>query len=521
MHTEDYNARQASDAGTVPNASSLNHSTPQSSADDSTDQTPKRSVEVDFCELENGTLVEMIQNPHDATKSVLAICENGQVRYVEKLECSSQVLVPVPKDAEIIRHVRLADAAESFDSVKSLLADISVVLAVTLELPIKHVFLLASFVVSTWFVEKLPIAPYLAFVGPPGSGKTAALRVLNLLCRRSLLTADISSAAFYEVCDRMTTTVLIDEAATVTNRRELFHLLRAGTTQGFIAVRKGKSFKSYGARVVSWTELPDDPALNSRCILIPMKSCTRTDLLLPTDPRIVHLAKKLQRQLLQFRLTNYKTLALPRIVEEEELQPRTRDLFRALALPLGEEKEICEGLLAFLKQQESLRDVLSVYQSSVLESLYDVIHAYPERNALKVSELTECVNANLRERGEVGTLKEKRVGNILTSLHLMNRQRLNSGYVLWVNRETREQIHSQARIYRVNAGPTSEMSARCELCHITSVGTADGATPKPSEKSERVEAKRSRERREHRERGKRRIKRKPVRAVPAAGSRRL
>jgi hypothetical protein len=30
-----------------------------------------------------------------------------------------------------------------------------------------------------------------------------ALRVLNLQRRRSLLTADISSAAFYELCDRM------------------------------------------------------------------------------------------------------------------------------------------------------------------------------------------------------------------------------------------------------------------------------------------------------------------------------
>jgi hypothetical protein len=487
MHSKGHNIPEESPAEIIPNASCLNRSIAPSSADDATDQTPKRTVEVGFCELENGTLVEMIQNPHDATKSVLAICENGQVRYAEKLECANQVLVPVPKDAEIIRHVRLANAAESFDSVKTLLADIVLVLSLTLELPMENVFLLSSFVLSTWFVEKLPIAPYVAFVGPPGSGKTAALRVLNLLCRRSLLTADISSAAFYEVCDRMTATVLIDEAATVTNRRELFHLLRAGTTQGFIAVRKSSSFKSYGARVVSWTELPNDPALNSRCILIPMKSSTRTDLLPPIDPRIVHLAEKLQRQLLQFRIKNFKTLALPKIVEEEKLQPRTRDLFRALALPLGEEKEVCEALLALLKQQESLREVLSVDQSAILESLYDMIHVYPERNALAVSELTACVNANLRERGEVGNLKEKRVGNILTSLHLTNRQRLNSGYVLWVNRKTREQIHSQARIYGVNAGPTSEKSARCDLCQIANADTADGSTPKSSEKNERVE----------------------------------
>jgi 2-oxo-4-hydroxy-4-carboxy--5-ureidoimidazoline (OHCU) decarboxylase len=521
MHNEGRKKAEEYQAETAPNASSLNYSTPRLSAEDATDQKPKRIVEVEFSELEDGTLLEMIENPQDATKSLLAIWNNGQVGYVEKLERGNQVLVPVPKDAKIIRHVRLADGAESFDSVMILLEDIIVVLRATLELSIDHAFLLASFVLSTWLVEKLPIAPYLALVGPPGSGKTTALRVLNLLCRRSLLTADISSAAFYEVCDRMITTILIDEAATVTNRRELFHLLRAGTTQGFIAVRKRNSFKSYGARVVSWIELPNDPALNSRCILIPMKSCTRTDLLLPTDPRVIHLAKKLQRQLLQFRLENYKTQVLPRITEEEKLQPRTRDLFRALAQPLGEEKEICEALLALLKRQEPLRDVLSAYQSAVLESLYDVIHAHPELSALKLSKLAECVNANLREKGEVGDLMEKRVGNILTSLHLTNRQRLNSGYVLRLDRETRKEIHSQARTYWLNAGPRSQMSATCELCQITGVSTADGSTPKSSENSERVEAKSSRERGEHHERVKRRNKRKPRRAIPAANSRRL
>lgn len=490
----------------------------QFSADDATIQKPKRSVEVDFCELEDGTLVELIENPHDATKSILAICENGQIRYVEKLERDNQVLVPIPKDVGVIRHVSLANATEPFDSIRNLLADIMVVLRATLELSIEQIILLASFVLSTWFVEKLPIAPYVAFVGPPGSGKTTALRVLNLLCRRSLLTADISSAAFYEACNQMTPTILIDEAATVSNRRELFHLLRAGTTQGFIAVRKNNFFKSYGARVVSWIELPDDPALNSRCILIPMKSCTRTDLLLPTDPFIVSQAKKLQRQLLQFRLKNFKTLALPKIMEKEKLQTRTRDLFRALALPLGEDKEICEVLVELLRQQESLREVLSIYQSAVLGFLYEAIHSCPEWNALSIMELTEGINAVLRQRGEPGRISEKKVSTILTSLHLTNRTRTNSGYVLWLDRQTREEIHSLARTYRLNTGPTSAMSALCELCQILGGRPTGGPTTKPIAESE---ANGLRERRELREHGKRRTKRKPTRAVPATSSRRL
>jgi energy-coupling factor transporter ATP-binding protein EcfA2 len=519
MHNKGHKARQASRAEIAPSASSLNSSTPHSSADGQTGKGPKRTAEVDFCELADGTLVEMIEKPRDPAQSFLAT-KNGRVRYMEKLDCGDRVLIPISKDGDIIRHVRLANGADAYESARDLLAGIMLVLSNTLELSWGQLLLLGCFVLSTWFVEKLSTAPCVALVGPPGSGKTTALRILNLLCRRALLTADVSSAAFYEVCNRMTPTLLIDEAATLDNRRQLLHLLRSGTSQDFVAVRKGSTYKSYGARVVSWLELPDDAALNSRCVIIPMTSCRRTDLLTPADPGVLRAAQMLQRQLLRFRLLNYKKLTLPKITGEEELMPRTRDLFRALALPLGKEKEICEGLCALLKQQESVREVLSVFQSAVLDNLYDTIHAYPELNALKVGDLTESVNADLRQRGEPGTLTEKRVGSLLTSLQLTNRVRTNVGYVLWLNHQTRAKIHSLARAYGVKGGPTADMTARCQLCQITSERSTAGSTTKPIDGNGRSEANSSREHGEHRERGTDRARRKPARAVPAASSRR-
>jgi hypothetical protein len=39
--------------------------------------------------------------------------------------------------------------------------------------------------------------------------------------------------------------------------------LRAGSTQGFVSLRKGNISKSYGARAVVWHELPNDAAEQS------------------------------------------------------------------------------------------------------------------------------------------------------------------------------------------------------------------------------------------------------------------
>jgi len=137
-------------------------------------------------------------------------------------------------------------------------------------------------------------------------------------------------------------------------------------------------------------------------------------------------------------------------------------------LSLGEQKETCEVLLALLKPQESLREVLSVYQSAALDSLYRTIHYYPEANGFRIMALTEIFNANLRQRGESGRLSERKFSDILSSLNLTNRTRTNVGYVLRLDRETREQIHSLARTHGTNAGPTPDMTARCEFCQIMS-----------------------------------------------------
>ena len=87
-----------------------------------------------------------------------------------------------------------------------LLAGITVLILGCADVSTNDATLIAAFVMSTWFIESLPIAPYLALVGLPRSGKTTLLQVLNLLCRRPLLTADITSAAFYEVYEKLSPT---------------------------------------------------------------------------------------------------------------------------------------------------------------------------------------------------------------------------------------------------------------------------------------------------------------------------
>ena len=328
--------------------------------------------------------------------------------------------------------------------------------------------MLACFVLSTWLIERLPVAPYIALVGLPRSGKSTTLSLLNLLCRRSLLTADITSAAFYRVCDRLTPTLLIDETGTAGERRILFHLLRTGTTREPVALRRDESFKAFGPKVISWIELPDDAALNSRCIEIPLQETHRTDLIRPANPEILHAAEDLQRQFLQFRFEKFNAFKLPKVQGDHRLHSRARDLFEALALPIGEDTENCEILLShFEAQQESNREPLPPCQAAVLQTLFIAIHMCPGVGTYAVRYLTQVVNGFLKEAKERYRVSPRRVGGALTSLGLIERRRTNTGWEVLLDRKTQKQIHGLMTAYGVD-NFLDKLSVwdieRCEFC---------------------------------------------------------
>ena len=88
--------------------------------------------------------------------------------------------------------------------------------------------------------------------------------------------------------------------------------------------------------MVCWTELPNDAALNSRCIIIPLQESDRANLLRVTDPKIEAIADNARQMLQQYRLENFNRLSLALVPADERINSRTRDLYEALALPIAD-----------------------------------------------------------------------------------------------------------------------------------------------------------------------------------------
>jgi hypothetical protein len=379
-----------------------------------------------------------------------------------------------PDEDEITRHIRFVKLVlylgwDQYGSVGNLLRRVNALIALCLDLDDRHRFLLACFVLSSWFVERLPVAPYVAFVGLPQSGKSTALKILQLLCRRGLITSDISSSTFYRACERFMPTLFIDEAATAGQKRALLHLLRSGTTQDAVAFRGGESYRAFGAKVMAWRELPNDDALKSRCIVIPMRETLRTDLLKTTDSVIVEAADELQRQLMLYKFEKWLTVRLPLISARDRLRSRDRDLYEALALPIGENLEASTHLLeCMLEERDSNREPLAPNETAVLETLFEQIHLHPDEGTYAIRELTQEVNSNLARSAERFRLNAKAAGAVLTTLGFHNRKRTSLGWVVWLDRTARKRIHELMSTYGLDAPsahlPARELDEPCDFC---------------------------------------------------------
>lgn len=413
-------------------------------------------VETDFVELEDGSLVEITEDPDNPSKTKFAVFKAGEIKLIDQVESGQRILKPIPRESEIVKHVRLPRGVQPYKSLNSLLLRMNdEIFSRCLELEDNYKFLLACFVLSAWFIDcvYLPVAPYVALLGVHGSGKSKVLKILRMLCRRGLLTADISSAAFYSACDRLTPTLLIDETATAGHTRELFHLLRTGISRDVVALRKGLSFNAYGAKAVVWNKLPNDSALNSRCIVIPMHRTDRTDLTRPDDPEIVAAADDIQKQLLQYRLEKLKTLRPTKMPGDEGLNGHARDLYEALALALEENTHYRKWLFLCCEEQaQANQEPLPPREAAVLNTLFKVIHELrPVCMNYKVAQLTSVVNADLEKAGQRFRLNPRDVGGALSSLGFTNHKRTNRGYFVWIDIKQQERIHKLVETYGMDS----------------------------------------------------------------------
>ena len=443
---------------------------PQLQIVQSSSQTSSVPIEIDFRQLDDGSRLELIEDPADPTKTKLAVFDGVQVQLVSQFEYHGNIFVPIVRESDGLGDIVLPHAPNPYLSTEEILLRIVHLFESCISIDPSYLNVLAVFVLYSWFADQLQPPVYLLITGPSESGKTTVLEVMRLLCRRSLLVGEITAAAILDVCSRFTPTLMIDENDWEGDRssRILRKQLRTGTSGHLLAKRLHKTQKAFGAKILSSSELPDDPALRSRCVHIPMFKDNRVDLHKPWDPEIVNAADDLQGSLLQLRLEKYESIAWRLVPGAEQLRPRSRDLLGSLSAALPKESTAEKSLLDFFRDvhNPSTRNLLSPAQNAVVAALFKFVHLYPEAGHVQVGKIAEFANESLKASGERFGLTPRKLSGILANLGFGEILRSSRGSQRILDQEAVRKIHRLARDHNITVVDNQGLRERARACKL-------------------------------------------------------
>ena len=434
---------------------------PDRSEEDPCARPPK---ETGFAELDDGCLLEIIEDPKNPGRNLLVFWREGRVEYSDQIEHLDQDFVPLQPEDDLSRRIRLPQGVKPYKSTRKLLDALEDLFARCFTVDPEYMCVLTSFALYTWLADRLPVAVYLWILGRPSSGKTTILETLSLVCRSSLFVDNFSMPSFGRVCERYQPTLFIDDLDTYygPRARMLRRWLREGTT---------RSQPMFGAKVMSSQEPQEDLALDSRCIVVPTREVNDCKLIKPSDPRLESEIREIRMRLLDFRLTMIKEAKLLTVPGAEELRPRDRDLLGCLAAPLHQDEPRCQELLNFFESTYNQRKFAGLSpEIAVLAAFYVFRHTKQFLGVVTISLLTKWANDLLYASADRRRLTPRKVGAILTSYGLGSRLRRNTGYEVAVEEDDDHRLHDLARMYGFDENLTIA-GISCRVCQRGKTGS--------------------------------------------------
>ncbi len=298
----------------------------------------------------------------------------------------------------------------------------------------REYYVMALWIMATWLNENFKTAPYLTFIAPKSSGKTAALRVLHELSYRAISTVSVTAAALFRCIDLWHVTLLIDEAeymvrADTESGQALYGCLNGGYKRGSYALRTEgdancrvpAAFELFGFKAIASTKL-FLPTLESRSIVFNMRQAVPQEIVIDEEE-----ARVIRSKLLYWR---YETLGKLPIVQPRSKIGRIVEMMTPLytvaqvlkdtdgvKVPITYEglnillNDLIEDMQEQRKQEE--QDSTEGQVLKVVKDLFDDEY----RDSIKIKDIANDLIANYEWEEVSGKQKiSVRVGHILKSI---------------------------------------------------------------------------------------------------------
>ena len=410
-------------------------------------------------------MIELIADPSDSCRLKLLLWDGTSARVAPRIKYGGRTYEPVALHPTVVRGMRWPTCRSECGSSRELFDRIVGLITQHVGIANQPARLLGYFIFSTWFPDRLTVAPGLAILGPAVSSAIQLLRLLHCVCRRAILLVGMQPDLI-SLPLALSPSLLIDRP---TLTRSLRSFLSASNRRGLVAVRRGKILDVCCPKVVYFGvgEVPETIASDMLQISLPPTAVHARAL---DDEQLNDIATELQDKMLAYRLANFAKIRVSQL-RGANFTEQTRELAVNLAACVIGDPKLAAGVVPLLRERDECvrgqrdRELGSVIIEAVLACFHE-----NEKDRVQVKEIAALANTILRSRGEFVEYSPEEAGHRLDILGLQ-RTRTAAGMFLILTSATRRLVHGMARTYDVLS--VANVVSGCPDCEALS---ATGST---------------------------------------------
>ena len=407
-------------------------------------------------------MIDLVADPMDPCKLKLLVWDGAKARIAPRIKHGRHTYGPVALDPTVVRGVRWPTRSSDCGRTRELFDRVLRLITENTGIAAQPAQLLVYFIFSTWFPDRLTMAPGLAIMGSAVAQAIQLLRFLQCACRRSILLVGMPQLDLMSLPLPLYPTLLIDRP---TPTRSLRSFLSASNRRGLVAVRRGKILGVCCPKAVYFGmgEVPEAVASGMLQLTLPAAGGVTPTL---DDEKWNIIAAEIQNKMLGYRLANFAKIRASQL-RGAEFTDETRELAVNLAACVVDDPELAAGVVPLLKRRDEAvraqhdRELGTV----IIEVILVVIHEN-KKDRVQVKEIRDLANTLLRSRGELIEYGPEEVGRRLDILGLQ-RTRSAAGMFLILSRDTRRLVHQLAQACDVPSA--ANVIPGCADCKAASV----------------------------------------------------
>ena len=390
----------------------------------------------------DGSVIELVSSATDRRLSLL-LWRKRQQTIARHVKHRGRIYEAIDVNELLRVAIRFPTDAAPYGTAHQFFSGVRDVFTRYIGLALPEASLLTAWTWSTWFPELASSPPTLVISGPDANHAVTLFRLLNCLCRRPLVLADINRSGLFAAM-QLHPTLLVNNPAQFPKIWQL--LVNANHHGVYVLGTQGKVHNIVGSRAffVGMQDIGSEGALH---LALPPAGA---EIPILDERRQAEIARRFQRQWLMFRLQNLRQVGQSPSSVSQPDSPNFESTHN-FARFLQQAPDIARAVAPLLQRQHE--DATVQHACDVVRAIVEVLWAPLHQKAeIAVARIAELTNALIRSRGEILEFNAAEVGWKLKNLGFY-RHRNGSGKVLQPSRETVLLVHQLARRLCLNLAP--------------------------------------------------------------------